>query len=139
MKTLMALLLVLSMPLNSFAECTVPVKLLEEGATAPCRGFLFTPEKELQVRMLKKEYDLLGAETQNLNLMVDKYKKKDIEFNKIIELESQKTELWKTRAEDVTLKYVTVEESRTKRDFVFILMGMGLTVLGAWAAGQVSR
>ena len=135
----MALLLVLSMPLNSFAECTVPVKLLEEGATAPCRGFLFTPEKELQVRMLKKEYDLLDAETQNLNLMVDKYQKKDIEFNKIIELEAQKTELWKTKAEDITLKYVTVEESRTKRDLAFILTGVALTVLAGYAIGQAGK
>lgn len=139
MKKLLAILITLSMPLNSFADCPKPVTSLEEGAKAPCTGYLFTPEKELEVRLMKKESDLLKAETENLNLMVDKYEKKEVEYTKIIDLQIDKTELWKTKAEDITLKYVAVEENRTKRDFGFILMGIGLTVLAGWSMGQASR
>jgi hypothetical protein len=138
-KKLMVILISLSLPLNSYAtDCSVSVKLLEEGTPAPCRGFLFDPKKELEVRMMKKESELLQIETETLNLMVDKYKKKEVEFNKIIDLQSEKTELWKVKAEDITLRYVAVEESRTKRDFMFILMGVGLTVLAGWSMGQAS-
>jgi type IV pilus biogenesis protein CpaD/CtpE len=139
MNKVVTLLLALSLPLNSYSsECQVPVKTLEEGAPAPCKGYLFSPEAELQLRILKKDHELLQAETDTLNTMLDKYKKKDEEYVKVMDLQVEKTELWKTKAEDITLKYVQVEENRTKRDFGFILLGIGLTVLGAWAAGQVA-
>jgi hypothetical protein len=138
MKRLIAIALTISLPISSFADCTKPVTSLEEGAKAPCTGYLFTPEKELEVRLMKKESELLKAETENLNLMIDKYKKKEVEYTKVIDLQIDKTELWKTKAEDITMKYVAVEENRTKRDFGFILMGIGLTVLSGWAIGQAA-
>jgi hypothetical protein len=139
MKKLLALIIALSLPMNSYAaECSAPVRLLEEGSPAQCRGYLFSPEKELQVRMMTKDYDLLQKEVTSLNGIVERLQKKDQESDKILELEAQKTELWKARAEDITLKYVSVEENRGKRDFLFILMGVGLTVLSAWAVGQAA-
>ena len=139
MKKLLAILITLSMPLNSFSDCPKPVTSLEEGVKAPCTGYLFTPEKELEVRLMEKESELLKAETENLNLMVDKYKKKEVEYTKVIDLQIDKTELWKKKAEDITLKYVAVEENRTKRDFIYILMGIGLTVLSGYAIGAASN
>ena len=139
MKKLLALIIALTMPINSFAaECSVPVKFLEEGSPAPCRGYLFSQEKELQVRIMAKDYSLIKDELDSLNKMVEKLQKRDQESEKILNLEMQKTELWKVRAEDVTLKYVSVEENRGKRDLMFILMGVGLTVLAGWAVGQAS-
>lgn len=138
MNKFLAILLSISLPISSFAECTKPVTSLEEGSITPCKGFLFTPEKELEVRIMVKEYELLEQETKTLNLIIDKQDKKSIEFNKIIDLEQQKTELWKTRAEDITFKFVEIEEKRTRRDFAFILMGIGLTVLSGFAIGQAA-
>jgi hypothetical protein len=139
MKKLMALILALSLPLNSFAaECSAPVKLLEEGSSAPCRGYLFSPEKELEVRIKYKEHSLIKDELDSLNKMVEKLQKRDAESEKILQLEVEKTELWKTRAEDVTLKYTTVEENRGKRDLLFVLLGVGLTVLAGWSMGQAA-
>jgi hypothetical protein len=137
-KIILAILLVLNMPLSVLAECVKPVMALEQGAPAPCKGFLFSPQKELEVRLMTREVELLKSEAEALNLIVDKYSKKDVEYNKIIDLHISRTELWKTKAEDITLKYVTIEEKRTKRDFGFILVGIGLTVLSAWALGQVA-
>lgn len=139
MKKLLALFIALSLPINSFAtECQSPVKLLEEGSPAQCRGYLFSPEKELEVRMKIKDYSLLKEENDNLNQIINRLEKKNQESDKILDLELQKVELWKTRAEDITSKYVSVEENKGKRDFMFVLMGVGLTVLSAWAMGQVS-
>lgn len=138
MKRLIALILAISLPISSFAECTKSVTLLPEGASAPCKGFLFTPEKELEVRIMTKEFELLEMETKSLNQIVDKQKKKEVEFNKIIDLEQSKTELWKTRAEDITLKYVTVEEKRTTRDFWMVVLGVALTVGAGYAVGQAA-
>jgi len=138
MKKLLAVLLSLSMPLSSFADCIKPVTSLEQGAQAPCKGYLFTPEKELEVRLTVKEAELLKAETEALNLIVDRYKKKDVEFNKIIDLQIDKTELWKTKAEDITLKYVAIEENRTKRDFWMVVLGVALTVGAGYAVGQAA-
>lgn len=140
MKKVLALIIALSLPINSYAsECPAPVRLLEEGASAPCRGYLFSPEKELQVRMMVKDYSLVKEELNTLNNMVDRLQKKESESEKIIQLEMQKTELWKTRAEDITLKYTSIEENRGKRDFMFILMGVGITVLAGWSLGQISH
>lgn len=140
MRKIMALLVSLSLAVNCLAtECLVPVKSLEEGSPAQCKGFLFSPAKELEVRLMKKDYELYKLEVETTNAIIDRYKKKEFEFEKIVELESKKTELWKTRAEDITLKYVSLEENRGRRDFMFVLAGVGLTVLSAWALGQAAQ
>ena len=140
MKNLMALLVSLSLAANCLAtECLVPVKSLDEGSPAQCKGFLFSPSNELEVRLMKKDYDLVKLEVETTNAIIDRYKNKDLEFAKIVELETQKSEIWKTRAEDITLKYVSLEDSRGRRDLMFVLAGVGLTVLSAWAVGQVAK
>ena len=139
MKALMALIIALSMPINSYsAVCQSPVKLLEEGSTAPCRGYLFSEDKELQVRIAIKEYELLKQEADSLNKMIDKLNTKNNLSEKILVLEMDKTELWKAKAEDITLKYTTVEENRGKRDLLFVVLGVGLTVLAGWGLGQAA-
>lgn len=41
----------------TFAACKEPVTYLLEGSKAPCVGYLFTPEKELQVRTTAEQFD----------------------------------------------------------------------------------
>lgn len=50
----------------SFAECK-PVTYLTEGKPAPCNGYLFTPEKEKEVR----------DKVQDLDKYIDLSKKQD--------------------------------------------------------------
>lgn len=139
MKKLMALIIALSMPVNSFsADCAVPVKKLEEGSQAPCAGYLFSPEKELEVRVKVKEHNLLKDEINSLNGIVERLQKKNLESDKVIELEIQKSELWRVKAEDSTLKYISSEENRTKRDFWMVILGVALTVGAGYAIGQAA-
>lgn len=64
----------------SFAVCDKPVTYLQEGKSAPCNGYLFTPEQEKQVRediyalgkykeLVKMQDDLVGT----LNERIDNY------------------------------------------------------------------
>jgi hypothetical protein len=139
MRRLLALIIALSLPINSFAtECSTPVKLLEEGSPTPCRGYLFSLDKELEVRLKVKDYNLLKQENEQLNQIIDRLNKKSFEYETILNLESQKKELWKTRAENITLKYTAQEEDRTKRDLAFVLAGIVLTVLAGWSIGQAA-
>jgi hypothetical protein len=140
MKRILVLILLLSMPLNSFSmECPTSVKLLEEGTPAPCRGFLFSPNKELEVRILKQEHTLQTLELENIQKMLEKFKLKDLNYEEIIEKEQQKTELWRTKAEEATQKLIASESGRTTRDVLFIGLGILLTVGAGYAIGQVAR
>lgn len=139
MNKFVALLLAVIMPTQAFAtECQAPVKLLEEGSPAPCRGYLFSPDKELEIRIKSKEHSLLQEEISYLSKVVDNMKKKESESDKILELEAKKTELWKSRAEDLAIKFTEVRERQDRRDAVFVLLGIGLTVLAGWGLGQAA-
>lgn len=53
-KIILSLMLVSSIAL---AECKAPVTYLTEGKATPCNGYLFTPEKELEVRNKVQDLD----------------------------------------------------------------------------------
>lgn len=54
LKLIVALALV---PSLLHAECLKPVTYLREGAQVPCTGYLFSPEKEFEVRTKVATYD----------------------------------------------------------------------------------
>lgn len=67
-------LAILFLSTQSFAVCTKPVTLLEEGAKTECTGYLFTPEKELEVRIKVANYDnmeKLVKKTEELNTITE--------------------------------------------------------------------
>lgn len=141
MKKLLTLLLsfTLAFPIQTVAECVKSVTLLENGASAPCRGFLFTPEKEQEVRLLSEDYTYLKQETELKDKKIELLVKdiKDTEF--IIKRERDQTELWRKTAEDSTLKLTQKEDRQGRRDWIFLLMGVALTVGAGWAVGQASK
>lgn len=55
-KLILSLLLVTSL---SWGECSKPVTYLTDTTPAPCTGYLFTPDKELEVRTKVLQYDTL--------------------------------------------------------------------------------
>lgn len=56
---------------TSHAACDKPVTALQEGQAAPCTGYLFTPEKELEVRFKTNTYDKLTELTKKQDEMID--------------------------------------------------------------------
>lgn len=136
-KQIISFILGISFTSNAFADCK-PVTPLEKGEKAPCAGFLFTPEKELELRIRNEEYKLLIEQTKIYIQQIDLYKKELETADKIVNKEQEKAELWRAAAEKATQKYVTLEESRTVRDWVFLVSGVGLTVLAGWSLGQIN-
>ena len=54
----------------SNAECSKPVNYLTEGTKAPCTGYLFTPEKEAEVRDKIIKFDTLNELTKKQDEMI---------------------------------------------------------------------
>lgn len=124
---------------SAFAGCDKPVTLLIQGQKAPCRGYLFSPNKELEVRTRFEHLKLLEETIDIKERKVKLYLDQSMLFSEIAERERKKSELWRIRAEDSTEKLIASEDGRGKRDFLFIGAGVILTVLAGWAVGQASK
>lgn len=140
MKKLLSLLLSVSLALPAYAtECSKPVTQLNEGTPAPCRGFLFSPDKESEVRLVVEDSKLMKQEIElkdlKIKLLVNDIK--DTEF--IIGKEKEQAELWRKRAEESTLLLTKKQDGQGRRDWVMLLMGVALTVGAGYAVGQASR
>ncbi len=139
MKKLLCLILAILVPLQGYASCPNPVTSLEQGAQAPCRGFLFSPEKEKEVRLLKEDFKLLEQEVEIKNKKINIMLKDLTLSDSIIEKEREKGELWRITAEKSTLELVKVNENQGNRDLLMILLGVVVTVGAGYAVGQAAK
>lgn len=137
MLKIMSLILVFAFSSKALADCQ-PVTPLVTGEKAPCAGFLFSPEKELQLRIMNEDYKYLKEEVNLYIQQKELYKQELDDTQKIADKEAQKAELWRKAAEDSTKKYVEVQEARTMRDWLFLVAGVGLTVAAGWSLGQAA-
>jgi hypothetical protein len=139
LKKLLIFNLVLFLSAQSYANCLKPVTYLDKGTSAPCEGFLFSREKEREVRLLTQDYDFLKEEVEAKDKKIQLILKDLALTESIITQERNKAELWRTRAEQSTLALVKETDSRASRDWWMILLGVGLTVGAGWAIGQAAK
>lgn len=139
MKQLLSLLLATCLALPANAECNKPVTLLSEGTPAPCKGFLFTPEKESEVRLMNEDNKLMKQEIELKDLKIKLLANdiKDTEF--IIQKEAEQAELWRKRAEESTLLLTKKQDNQGYRDWGMVLLGVLITVGAGYAVGQASK
>lgn len=69
MKYLLPLFLMISLTAN--ANCDKPVTSLKEGDKAPCQGYLFTEQKELEVRYKIETYDTMSNLVKKQDEMIN--------------------------------------------------------------------
>ena len=119
--------------------CDKNVYYLVEGDKAPCTGYLFSPEKELELRLLDTNYKYLQEESRIKDSLIDLYKDNDETTSEIVEKERQKAELWRNVAEKNTLELVKTKDSQGKRDWMFFVGGILATVAAGYAIGQASK
>ena len=140
MKNLLKILLTLTLiSSNVLADCEKPVITLTQGQQAPCKGFLFSPQKEQEVRMLNEDYTLLQQELTLKNKQIDLYKKDISDVDFMIQKERDKSELWRKAAEDSTKQLVDIKEGQGRRDWLMIFAGIALTVGAGYAVGQAAN
>lgn len=137
MKKLLCLMLTVCVSSTAFAECIKPVTLLEQGAPAPCSGFLFTKDKEKEVRLIVEDHKLLEQELEIKNKKIELLLKDLSLSDLIIQKEREKSELWRLTAEKSTLELTKTNENQGNRDLWMIILGVGLTVGAGYALGQV--
>lgn len=138
---IVALITASSFMWSSFAygQCAKPVTLLQPKEPAPCRGYLFTPEKEQELRLLNEDYKFLNEKLRLRDRQLDLLTREVDNLQSVADMEKQKAELWRKAAEDSTLRLVEKEDKQAARDWLHILAGIGLTVLAGWAVGQAGK
>jgi hypothetical protein len=142
MKKILILLTLLITPSLWAKDCVKPVTVLKQGIVAPCDGFLFSKEKESEVRYNKEELDLKFKE---INLQISKSLDQASEikdYGVALAAEKQKSKEWQTTAEKYTTKYENEESSRTTRDAIFFAAGIGVALISGvgvvWIVGHTA-
>lgn len=116
-----------------------PVLHLFPQEPAPCEGYLFSPEKEHELRLLNEDHKFVLQELDLRQKQVDKLQQSVNLLEDVAKKEQEKSELWRAKAEDSTKKYMEVDESRGRRDLIFLIGGVVLTVAAGWAIGQAAH
>lgn len=119
--------------------CSQPVFHLLPNQGAPCEGYLFSPEKEKELRLMNEDYTFLKQELDLREKQVDKLQKSVTLLEEVNDKEQQKAELWRAKAEDSTKKYMESEDGRGRRDLLFLIGGVVLTCAAGWAIGQAAH
>ena len=116
--------------------CVNPATQLKKGEEAPCTGILFSPEKEKEVRIKIQEHEVLEEQIRLQKVKIELLLSNEEYLNKIYKLEAEKAELWRIRAEESTEKLMSSAQNRGKRDWLFLITGVVLTVGAGYAVGQ---
>lgn len=140
MKKLLSLLLAVSLAYSSTTQavCSKPVTLLDQGAPAPCKGFLFSPEEEQRMYLLDQNSKLMQQQLDLQSKWIDSSKKTIDDFNVIVDRERQQSELWRNAAIDATQKLTKEENGRSTRDFLMVVLGVVMTLGSGFAIGYVA-
>lgn len=138
-KTLTILLSFAIFTQTAYSNCSQPVSYVLIGKPAPCTGYLFSPEKEQQLRIEDEEYkynlQLLQVKDEQITL----YKQEVSDLRDTTNKEQQKAELWRKSAEDTSAKYVASQERQGTRDLIFTVLGVLLTVAAGYAVGAAHK
>lgn len=119
--------------------CKNPVTKIEAGEISPCTGYLFSPEKEQEVREKVSENEILKEEIKLKDLKID-YLKENVKLTEnIAEKESEKAEKWRQLAEKSTEALQEVSSSSSTNDLIMIGLGVLITIGAGVALEKVSN
>lgn len=136
MKKVLVLILVLSQ--LSYGEgCQKSVSYLKANDPSPCAGYLFSPDKELEVRIKIQDYEALKSENLLKDKQIENLNKYNLNLESIVDSKDKQITLWQDKATDSTEKLISSESGRGWRDVGFFALGIAAVVLGAWAVKQV--
>jgi hypothetical protein len=69
--------IIISLIASTSIACEQPVKYLTEGQTTPCSGYLFSEEKELEVRIAVEENKKLYMITETQDTLISNLEKQN--------------------------------------------------------------
>lgn len=109
--------------------CADPVSPLSKGAPSPCTGFLFSPSKEHQVRLINDDYDFMKQEVDNLGKQKVFLQGQLNDLQGVVDDQKKEINIWRTDDINNSQKLVKAEEGRGTRDALFLGGGVVITLI----------
>ena len=116
-----------------------PVLYIKEGTPAPCTGYLFSPEKELELRIFKSDYEFLQKELEIQRSLTELHRLNVVTMGQMLDKSREIEELWRKAAIENTKQLVSMQESRDRRDWLYFAGGILATVAAGYAIGQAAK
>ena len=124
---------------NPLLACPKKVQVLEEGAKSPCKGFLFSPEKEEEVRLKVLKYGVKEEEIRIKDKQIQLYRSNEELLLDMLDQSEEKSKLWQETAVKNTETLVKLEQRQGTRDWIFFVTGILTTVAAGYAVGQAAK
>ncbi|PCI45898.1 MAG: hypothetical protein COB41_00480 [Proteobacteria bacterium] len=102
MTKILSFILCIFLSVPAFGKCDKPVSYLSKGSTVSCTGYLFSPEKELEVRLKVEKYNFLeeySKTQQDINEILSKRLTDSQEYNQYLSKrlkEERGSKFWRT-------------------------------------------
>lgn len=118
--------------------CT-PVMYVKKNTPAPCTGYLFSPEKELELRIFRSDYEFLQKELEINRSLVELHKANVVTMSEMLNKSREIEELWRKAAIENTKQLVRMQDARDTRDWLYFAGGILATVAAGYAIGQAAK
>lgn len=125
-------LILYSMILSQAALACDPVKYVKKGEVAPCTGYLFTPDKELEVRKtieeLKTSRFIIENNAKLINLKDEN-----------LSLTNTQLKLWQDQSSMLSKQLVDRENSSFWKSTFYFVLGAAVTTGLAFAVNKATK
>lgn len=125
---LMVLFLFLTLPIQSYASCDFAkdIKSNSDGT------YTYTRDCHVEVGKAVKKVPLLEGQVEELNKTIEL---KDLALVK----QKERADLWMNTSLQMNDKLQSYESTQSLNNWVHFGIGVGVTVLSVWAAGQLAH
>lgn len=120
-------------------ECEKPVTLLAENTPAPCKGFLFSPAKERELRLLDQDYMELSRlqELTEIQLQLSQDSVNKLEY--ALDAEKEISDTWKQESYKWSKKYTEEIEANNSNRWIYFGGGALTTILTILLVNSLSK
>lgn len=124
-------------PIMAADVCAQPVQPLNMGQSAPCTGFLFSPAKEKQVRLINDDYSFTKQEVDVLSKQKVFLQSQLNDLQGVVNDQKKEINIWRLDDINNSQKLVKVEEGRGTRDALFFGGGVLAALVFALIANSL--
>lgn len=120
-------------------DCASPVVPISKGAVASCTGFLFSPSKEQQVRLVNDDYDFMKQQVDILSKQKAFTQGQVDDLQSAVDSQKKEINLWRTDDINNSQKLIKAEEGRGTRDALFLGGGVLITLILSIVANNLRK
>lgn len=121
-----------TLAISSIAQACNPVLHIDKGTPAPCEGFIFSLDKEQEIRKQLEEYKTLKFINANLELII---KLKDSQ----IDILGQQVTLWQDQSTRLSKQVIESQDKSFWRSALYFGLGALVTTGLAFAVNKATK